>query len=284
MDNFLVIPPAAPLKTFIRYYVVADVMLDSNIPVLHEFVPLTFTALTFLEFPGMINYQVAGWDKGKKSFESSFIGPMSKPSYSTFICSGKMVTIHFSGTGIFRLFNLPQSDFLDTGDDASSILNTQEIVHLRERIFTLSNPMDIAACLNHFFYGKLNTSKDWMNNIGAITSYINNKKGNINIDWLTTQANMSVKTLERHFNEKIGLSPKLYARIARFSHAMKMLRQNKGVFDIIEDCGYTDQSHFIKEMREFSGRTPKLYYKMDKEEEFGLRLLLDNMPEEEKLK
>ena len=90
--------------------------------------------------------------------------------------------------------------------------------------------------------------------------------------------------MERQFSKKIGFSPKFYARIVRFSHAMKMLRQNKGVFDVIEDCGYTDQAHFIKEIRIFTGRTPKFYYKMDTEEEFGLRLLLDNAPEDEKLK
>ena len=89
---------------------------------------------------------------------------------------------------------------------------------------------------------------------------------------------MSAKTLERQFHEKIGFTPKFYTRIVRFSHAMKMLTQNKGVFDIIVDCGYTDQAHFIKEIRLFTGRTPKFYYNLDTEEEFAVRLLLDNRP------
>lgn len=284
MENFLAIPPAAPLKAFIRYYVIAEVKLDSNIPVLHEFVPLNTTALTILEFQGMLKYRVAGrdWKTKVPEFLSGFLGPMTQWSESWFVNSGRMVSVHFNETGIYKCFGLPQSAFLDAAEDAPSTLDAQEIILLREKIFNLSNPVDIVACLNQFFYNKLKTGKDRMNNMDAIAGYVNSKKGNINIDWLMTQANMSVKTLERQFSEKIGLTPKLYARIARFSHAMKMLRQKKGVFDIIEDCGYTDQAHFIKEMRLFSGRTPKIYYKMDTDEELGLRLMLDNMTEDEK--
>ncbi len=282
MENFLAMPPSAPLETFIRYYVIAEIKLNSNIPVLHEFVPLNITALTLLEFPGMMEYQVAGWEWKFKTMESTFLGPMSKPSNGWFIRSGRMVTVHFNETGIFRFFGLPLVAFSDTANDAPPALDAYEIAHLRENIFNLGNSMEIVACLNHFFCDKLNIRKERMNNIDAIASYVKSKKGNINIDWLKTQANMSVKTLERQFNEKIGLSPKLYARIVRFSHAMKMLRQQKEIFDIIGDCGYTDQSHFIKEIRLFSGRTPKLYYTMDGDEELGLRLMIDNMSSDEK--
>jgi AraC-like DNA-binding protein len=286
MENFGLIPPAAPLKTLIRHYIIADVKLESNIPVQHEFVPLNFTALTLLEFPGMMKYRVGGWDWKTKvpGLGSGFLGPMTQWSESWFLNSGRMVVIHFYETAIFRFFGLPQSAFLDTVEDAPATLDAQELVHLREKIFNFCNPMDMVTCLNDFFWNKLNTRKDRMNNMDAITSYVNSKKGNINIDWLMRQANMSIKTLERQFSEKIGFSPKFYARIVRFSHAMTMLRQKKGVFDIIEDCGYSDQSHFIKEMRLLTGRTPKGYFKANTEEEFGLRLLIDNLSKDETLK
>ena len=275
MENFLVLPPAAALEAFIRYYIIAEIKLDSNTPVLQDFPPLNITALTLIEFPNMM---VNGWDCKKESIESAFVGPMTTWSETWMLHSGKMVSVQFHETGIFRFFGLPLSAFLNTVSDAPTTLDAQEIIHLREKIFNLRNPMDIVACLNNFFCNKLSTQKDRMNNMDTIARYVNSQKGNINIDWLKTQANMSVKTLERHFSEKIGFTPKFYTRIVRFSHAMKMLSQNKGVFDIIEDCGYTDQAHFIKEIRLFTGRTPKFYYNMDGEEEFGARLLLDNRP------
>jgi AraC-like DNA-binding protein len=41
---------------------------------------------------------------------------------------------------------------------------------------------------------------------------------------------------------------------------MKMLELKKGVFDIVVSCGYSDQAHFIKEVKFFAGKTPKNYY------------------------
>ena len=272
------LPPATALRAFIRYYVIAEIKLDSNMPVLQEFPPLNITALSLFEFPKMLDYRADGWDLKTKSMESAFVGPMTTWSETWMLRPGKMVSVHFHETGIFRFFGLPLSAFLNTASDAPATLDAQEIIHLREKIFNLSNPMDIVACLNHFFCNKLSTQKDRMNNMDTIARFVNSRKGNINIDWLMIQANMSAKTLERQFHEKIGFTPKFYTRIVRFSHAMKMLTQNKGVFDIIVDCGYTDQAHFIKEISLFTGRTPKFYYNLDTEEELPVRLLLDNRP------
>jgi AraC-like DNA-binding protein len=41
---------------------------------------------------------------------------------------------------------------------------------------------------------------------------------------------------------------------------MKMLDQRRGVFDIIDSCGFVDQAHFIKEFKNFAGVTPRYYY------------------------
>ena len=95
--------------------------------------------------------------------------------------------------------------------------------------------------------------------IDGMAKLVNLHKGNIKIDWLVGQSNMSTKTFERHFHEKIGMTPKLFARVSRFSHAVKMLQGNTNIFSIIHDCGYVDQAHFIKECKAFCGKTPGLY-------------------------
>ena len=100
------------------------------------------------------------------------------------------------------------------------------------------------------------------------------RKGDVDVDALTRHSNMSAKTLERHFAEKIGLNPKFFSRIVRFSHAMKMVEGQKNIFEIIDSCGYSDQAHLIREFKHFTGRTPVYGY-------VGLeempRLFLDNL-------
>jgi AraC-like DNA-binding protein len=68
----------------------------------------------------------------------------------------------------------------------------------------------------------------------------------------------SHKTLIDHFKRHIGLTPKYYHRLLRFYDVFRRLEQGVAISwaEIALDCGYTDQSHFVREFRHFSGFTP----------------------------
>lgn len=54
------------------------------------------------------------------------------------------------------------------------------------------------------------------------------------------------------------MNPKEYGRIARFQRALRMMQLGASDYaDIAYANGYSDQSHFIREFRHFSGMTPK---------------------------
>jgi AraC-like DNA-binding protein len=69
---------------------------------------------------------------------------------------------------------------------------------------------------------------------------------------------LSERQFEKRFKRAIGLSPHLYRRILRFQDAVRCLRgrQFEKMTDLAATLGYADQSHFIKEIREFAGCTP----------------------------
>ncbi len=75
--------------------------------------------------------------------------------------------------------------------------------------------------------------------------------------------NLSTRQLERKFNELAGFSPKMYTRIMRFQSALKQYDRDAGrtLTDIAYDCGYYDQSHFIRDFKSFSGYHPGIYFK-----------------------
>ena len=69
----------------------------------------------------------------------------------------------------------------------------------------------------------------------------------------------SIACFERLFNELIGANPKEYARIVRFQKSLKLLQhdfENINLAQLAYQCGYADQSHFIREFKQFSGYTP----------------------------
>ena len=76
---------------------------------------------------------------------------------------------------------------------------------------------------------------------------------------LASTACLSKKQFERLFNELVGANPKEYARIVRFQKSLELLQhcpQDANQAQLACQCGYADQSHFIREFRQFSGHTP----------------------------
>ena len=68
------------------------------------------------------------------------------------------------------------------------------------------------------------------------------------------------RQIERLFSKYIGLSPKFYSRIIRFSHIFELMRSKDNSWgDLVYKSGFYDQSHFIKNFKEFTGEDPSSY-------------------------
>jgi AraC-like DNA-binding protein len=67
------------------------------------------------------------------------------------------------------------------------------------------------------------------------------------------------------FRKTVGLTPKTYTRVLRFQRVLAELSAttNTGCapswVDLAMRAGYSDQSHFVREFREFAGVTPEYY-------------------------
>jgi AraC-like DNA-binding protein len=85
--------------------------------------------------------------------------------------------------------------------------------------------------------------------------------GGLRIDDLALRLGVSRQHLAARFRDKVGLSPKLYARICRFRRATAALKtEPTGTPDWAQlalECGYFDQSHLIHDFQEFAGGTPQ---------------------------
>ena len=75
---------------------------------------------------------------------------------------------------------------------------------------------------------------------------------------LVSASGYSWKQFVHHFKRDVGLTPKAFQRMMRFHEILpRVIRQeNISWADISQQCGYYDQSHFIREFRRFSGYNP----------------------------
>lgn len=87
-------------------------------------------------------------------------------------------------------------------------------------------------------------------------------EGNVSIDTLALELNISKRQLERIFFSCVGLKPKMLARIIRFHKALKLIesREMDSFTEIAYESGFYDQAHFIKDFKEITGLNPKKYF------------------------
>ncbi|MDT7831656.1 helix-turn-helix transcriptional regulator [Flavobacteriaceae bacterium S356] len=86
------------------------------------------------------------------------------------------------------------------------------------------------------------------------------EKGSISLKQLQEEYHIGERSLERYFKTYIGLPPKFYARIIRFSYIFQLVQEKEIDWsDIVYRAGYYDQSHFIKNFQEFTGEDPSKY-------------------------
>jgi len=92
-------------------------------------------------------------------------------------------------------------------------------------------------------------------------SIILSHNGQIKIKEVREQVFMTERTLERHFLSLVGLSPKQFAKIIQFQSALRSLSQSSynTLTDVGLDSGFSDQSHFIRTFKKYTGQTPSFY-------------------------
>lgn len=81
-----------------------------------------------------------------------------------------------------------------------------------------------------------------------------------NIEHVAGRYGISSRYLQKLFLQYTGLTPKLYSKIHRFQQSLSLIGKKEfSLTSIAYDCGYFDQSHFIREFKSFTGHTPSSY-------------------------
>lgn len=86
-------------------------------------------------------------------------------------------------------------------------------------------------------------------------------RGRVRVDALVERSGLSARHFQRRFATRVGLSPKLYARTARFDAALAAHRNapTRPWTEIIHEAGYFDQPHFIRECQALVGLGPSQF-------------------------
>lgn len=82
---------------------------------------------------------------------------------------------------------------------------------------------------------------------------IYSSNGTMPVSELSEKIGWSSRQINRYFTQTFGISLKAYCNIFRFRSSLNHIKKGK----LFPELNYTDQNHFIKEIKKMSGVTPK---------------------------
>lgn len=169
------------------------------------------------------------------------------------------ITVCLQPYGIKSIFGFNAFELTNTYTDFDTIFKTE----LTERLSEANSFYDKVTILSNFFLSCIAENKKNNPNIWFITKTLKNDHTVKSLKNLCLDLKISERSLERIIQSYIGVSPKQFSRISRFQSALNCLYNQpvSRLSDIAYTFNYSDQSHYIREFREFSGLSPKQFVK-----------------------
>jgi AraC-like DNA-binding protein len=137
---------------------------------------------------------------------------------------------------------------------------------LNMQLFEARNEQVRLTLLTTFLASKLRQATTHDRLIEESLRIIHNNAGRATVRYLHECLNISERQFEKRFSQTVGLSPQFYIRVKRFTEAIRLMktRHYERLTDVAHALNYYDQSHFIRDIKAFSGITPKsLFQKVD---------------------
>ncbi|GAB2601633.1 helix-turn-helix domain-containing protein [Spirosoma areae] len=183
--------------------------------------------------------------------------------------------VQFQPGALFWLTGIPSYELTNTFVDAEAVFST-EIRLVNERLSYTRHYTEMIPIVENFLLYLVNRAKRrvwrpidkvsrFMLQNPASVSLVWPGPGGAPLDWLADQACLSQRQFYRQFREREGISPKLYARIARFENAMKLKNARPGLdwLSIAIELGYYDYQHMVRDFKEFTQLTPNAFLEAD---------------------
>jgi AraC-like DNA-binding protein len=152
-----------------------------------------------------------------------------------------MLGIKLKPTAPAHLFNIPMKKIVD------------KVITLDKKIkIDVSN---VDECFNELCKGYPSDHP-----ADKAVDIIFSKKGMVTVMSICKELSVSERYLQQLFQKYVGLSPKFFARIVRFSYIFQLIKDNDPDWaQVVCEAGYYDQSHFIRNFKSFTGEDPSEY-------------------------
>ncbi len=257
---YLVYTPSFPLNFYIKCFYCPD---DSSPYTREKILPLP-TADLKINFGG--GFQVYDADHTKPFAtltESWVLGLWSTFHIVDWPSDTQYIGVCFKPGGAYPFLGLPLSE-LQNQVVSLDILWGGFAAELRERLYAAPTIQARFALLEQFLLARLCEAPQGFNTVQYAIGEIARHHGALSIRELNTSMGMSQKHLIVQFKQMVGCTPKELGRLYRFADILDLTNPNQPVdwTLVAHQFRYYDQSHFIRDFKEFTGHTPTHYFRL----------------------
>lgn len=253
MQTFRILKPISILAPYVRYYWILQE--DAVVPVSERVLPAGCVQLIFHKGERL-------WLQGEREFQPPSFVCGQTFNYSDVQSTGKieMITVVLQPYAAKAFFRMPIRLFQGRNVNVEDI-EDDELSILSKRI---SDTPDNDLCIRfieEFLVHRLRLLSDYnLKRVAAAIHHINIYP-QAGISDLAEVTCLSGKQFSRIFTDYVGLTSKEFMRVVRLHKALYALQTDPAIsfVRLAYDCGFSDQSHMIREFKQFSGYTPAEY-------------------------
>ncbi|WP_326492544.1 AraC family transcriptional regulator [Sinomicrobium oceani] len=241
--------PLRPLQHYIRYFWVLEDFADHSRKKSFRIIPDGIPALIFQEEPFLF------CDHQGTALPQLYIyGQSSRYTDYNIKGSYRVIGSYLQPTALKTIFNIDAFEWNNQNIPLEDIVS-EEILEQLLNVTSISEKLGI---ISNFILKHAEKIKTDHTKAEFASGLIQEGKA---LGDIQLAMNLSERSLERLIKQYVGMSPKMFSRVMRFQSGLNAMRKSefKNFTTLTYDKGYSDQSHFIREFKEFTGTNPKRF-------------------------
>ncbi len=175
-----------------------------------------------------------------------------------------LIAIRFLPGGLFSFLDRPVDEIAGQVIPGEELLDGA-LLHLRKELLQQQTAEARLAMVDRWLLARLDETRQPPPTIQQAIQAILTQPTAGKLQDLVDASGYSRKQFNHLFKKHVGLSPKIFQRILRFGQILERVQQIQPISwaTLSVECGYTDQSHFIKDFQGFSGFNPAEFLSTD---------------------
>lgn len=262
-------PPSPALGEYVRQHQIVGVTFGNTLtPPIKPYWPRPQNCLAFYPRDRHSVTYPDGEGPGK-TFRSDLVGQPTLLANRQTGHDFVVFQVIFQPGALFRLTGIPACELANQYIDAEAVF-WPEIRLVNERLSSTDDHLEmiqIVEAFLHYLIRRQPTVHSRFNRlpIDRVVQFMLRNPLQTDLDWLADQACLSTRQFYNSFVQRMGVSPKLYSRIARFDRTMKLksTQPDKDWLSIAIDMGYYDYQHMARDFREFTKTTPIEFFRAE---------------------